>query len=134
MRRRGDEKRGTVGCPSFHPALLSPSGPPGSLIISQSRVQENRIHLNYISSLVTDQVMNILFPKKDSADLLSKREIEVLTFVAEGKSSRQIAQILSLSQTTVHNHRMRIKKKLGVSKTSDLLKYAIQKGYASIEV
>lgn len=97
-------------------------------------IEKIRAGKNYISSLVTDQVMNILFPKKDSADLLSKREIEVLTFVAEGKSSREIAQILSLSQTTVHNHRMRIKKKLGVNKTSDLLKYAIQKGYASVEV
>lgn len=97
-------------------------------------IETIRAGKNYISSLVTDQVMDILFPKKDSANVLSKREIEILTFIAEGKSSRQIAQLLSLSHTTVNNHRMRIKKKLGVSKTSDLLKYAIQKGYASVEV
>jgi two-component system nitrate/nitrite response regulator NarL len=78
--------------------------------------------------------MDILFPKKISANLLSKREIEILTYVAQGISSRKIAKILSISQATVNNHRMKIKKKLGMSKTSELLKYAIQKGYASVEV
>ena len=97
-------------------------------------IEKIRAGKNYISSLVTDQVMDILFPKRISADLLTKREIQILTYVAEGKSSRQIAELLSISHATVNNHRMKIKKKLGVSKTSDLLKYAIQKGYASVEV
>jgi DNA-binding NarL/FixJ family response regulator len=97
-------------------------------------IEKVRAGKNYISSLVTDQVMDILFPKKISANLLSKREIEILTYVAQGISSRKIAQILSISQATVNNHRMKIKKKLGMSKTSELLKYAIQKGYASVEV
>jgi DNA-binding NarL/FixJ family response regulator len=97
-------------------------------------IEKVRAGKNYISSLVTDQVMDILFPKKISANLLSRREIEILTYVSQGISSRKIAQILSISQATVNNHRMKIKKKLGMSKTSELLKYAIQKGYASVEV
>lgn len=99
-----------------------------------SAIETIRAGKNYISPLVTDQVMDILFPKKVSlSDQLSNREIEILTLIGEGKSSRNIAQRLSLSQGTVNNHRMRIKKKLGLSKISDLIKYAIQKGYASVE-
>jgi DNA-binding NarL/FixJ family response regulator len=96
-------------------------------------IEEIRAGKNYMSSLVTDQVMDILFYKKDAANLLSKREIEILTFIAEGKSSRQIAQLLSLSHATVNNHRTKIKNKLGFRNTSELVKYAIHKGYASVE-
>ncbi len=84
----------------------------------------------YISSLLTDNVMDILFPVKE---VLTKREKEVLILLAEGKSSREIAQFLSISHTTVNNYRMRIKKKLGTCKTPDLTKYALQKGYISLE-
>lgn len=99
------------------------------LIAAIERVRSGK---NYISSLVTDQVMDILFSREISTTLLSKREIQILTFIAEGKSSRQIAELLSISQATVNNHRTRIKKKLGFHKTSDLVKYAIQKGYATV--
>lgn len=97
-------------------------------------IEKVRSGKKYISSLITDQVMDILFSKEISAKLLSKREIQILTFIAEGKSSRQIAGLLSISHATVNNHRTRIKKKLGFHKTSDLVKYAIQKGYASVEL
>jgi DNA-binding NarL/FixJ family response regulator len=105
-----------------------------ALSVLISAIEKIRSGENYISTLVTEQLMHIFFPKRGSSpDILSKREIEILTLVAEGKSSRQIAPILSISHTTVNNHRMRIKKKLGFSKTSDLLKYAIQKGFISVE-
>lgn len=96
-------------------------------------IEKIRSGKNYISSLVTDQVMDILFSREISANLLSKREIQILTSIAEGKSSKQIAERLSISHATVNNHRSRIKKKLGFHKTSDLVKYAIQKGYVTVE-
>ncbi|HLD47139.1 MAG TPA: response regulator transcription factor [Desulfobaccales bacterium] len=82
----------------------------------------------YISSLVLDQVMDFFSGKPDD-DLLTKREKEILILLAEGNSSKQIAQILAISFTTVNNYRMRIKRKLGTSKTADLTRYAMQKGY-----
>lgn len=86
----------------------------------------------YISSLVLDQVMDLISGKRED-DLLTKREREILILLAEGKSSKKVAQILGISFTTVNNYRMRIKKKLGISKASDLTKYALQKGYVTLE-
>lgn len=62
---------------------------------------------------------------------LTKREIEVLRLIAEGKSSKEIANLLFISIRTVQNHRANIMSKLGVKKTADLIKYAIHKGYTS---
>jgi two-component system, NarL family, response regulator NreC len=86
----------------------------------------------YVSSLVLDQVMDLISRKQED-DLLTKREKEILILLAEGKSSKQVAQILGISFTTVNNYRMRIKKKLGSSIATELTKYALQKGYVTLE-
>ena len=65
-------------------------------------------------------------------DRLSTREREVLKLIAEGKSSEEIANLLFLSVRTVDHHRARIKRKLNIKKTADLIKYAIRKGYTSV--
>ncbi len=51
--------------------------------------------------------------------------------IAEGKSSKEIAEILFLSFRTIQNHRAKIMKKLNLKKNTDLVKYAIQKGYTA---
>jgi len=61
---------------------------------------------------------------------LTTREKEVLKLIAEGKSSKEIADLLSISVRTVEHHRVNIMKKLTLKKTADLVKYALQKGYA----
>lgn len=60
---------------------------------------------------------------------LTTREREILKLIAEGKSSREIADLLFISVRTVDNHRANIMEKLNVKKSTDLVKYAIQKGY-----
>jgi DNA-binding NarL/FixJ family response regulator len=60
---------------------------------------------------------------------LSTREKEVVKLIAEGKSSREAAEILCISVRTVDHHRANIMDKLDLRKTADLVKYAIQKGY-----
>lgn len=62
-------------------------------------------------------------------DNLTTREREVLKMIAEGKSSREIADLLFISVRTVERHRANLMDKLGLKKTADLVKYAIQKGY-----
>ena len=69
--------------------------------------------------------------KSSPADKLSTREKEVLTLLAEGKSSKQIADLLYISLRTVDHHRASLKKKLKVGNVVDLVKYAIRKGYTS---
>lgn len=63
-------------------------------------------------------------------DPLTDRERQILKLVAEGRTSKEIAELLFISVHTVHNHRKNIKRKLNVKKNADLVKYAVQKGYA----
>jgi two-component system response regulator NreC len=60
-------------------------------------------------------------------DLLTPREREVLQLIAEGKTSREIAELLNLSVKTVQSHRTSLMQKLDLHDRGDLIKYAIQK-------
>ncbi len=60
---------------------------------------------------------------------LTTREREVLKLIAEGKSSKEIGDLLFISVRTVEHHRANIMEKLNLKKTADLVKYAIQMGY-----
>jgi len=62
-------------------------------------------------------------------DTLTTREREVLKMIAEGKSSKEVADLLFISVRTVERHRANLMDKLGLKKTADVVKYAIQKGY-----
>jgi DNA-binding NarL/FixJ family response regulator len=60
---------------------------------------------------------------------LTNREREVLKLIAEGKSNKEIGDVLFISVHTVERHRANIMGKLNLKGTADLVKYAIQKGY-----
>jgi len=62
-------------------------------------------------------------------DNLTTREREVLKMIAEGKSSKTIADLLFISVHTVERHRANLMDKLSLKKTANLVKYAIHKGY-----
>ena len=62
-------------------------------------------------------------------DPLTTREREVVKLIAEGRSSKEIGDLLYISTRTVDNHRANIMEKLNLKKATDLVKYAIQKGY-----
>ncbi len=66
-------------------------------------------------------------------DLLTSREREVLQLLAEGRSNRDIAEELSISIKTVESHRSNIMNKLEVSSKAELIKYALRKGWATLE-
>jgi DNA-binding NarL/FixJ family response regulator len=59
-------------------------------------------------------------------DLLSNRELQVLRLIAVGRSIKEIASELSLSDKTVSTYRVRIAEKLGVSSNVELTRYALQ--------
>jgi DNA-binding NarL/FixJ family response regulator len=61
---------------------------------------------------------------------LTAREREVLQLVAEGKSAKEIAAILSISPKTVSFHKANLMEKLGVHNTAGLTRYAMQRGLA----
>lgn len=64
---------------------------------------------------------------------LSRREREVLSLLAEGKSSKEIAVKLLLAVPTVETHRRQIAEKLGLRTIAELTKYAIRTGLTSAE-
>ena len=67
-----------------------------------------------------------------AAKNLTKREREILTFVAEGMSNREIAEKLDLSVNTIAVHRANIMNALGVHKTAELVVYAIRNGLVNL--
>jgi DNA-binding NarL/FixJ family response regulator len=64
---------------------------------------------------------------------LSRREREVLQLVVEGKTSAEVADILSLSPKSVETYRSRLMLKLGVSNIPSLVKYALLHGITSAD-
>jgi DNA-binding NarL/FixJ family response regulator len=69
---------------------------------------------------------------EDPYDQLTTREKDVLKLVAEGKTTRQIADILVISRKTVEGHRTKLMAKLGVHDRIELVKYAVRKGIISV--
>lgn len=67
----------------------------------------------------------------DPYDLLTPREREVLQLVAEGKSNKEVAQLLNLSVYTVETHRSNIMEKLHLHGVPELILYAVRKGVIS---
>ena len=64
---------------------------------------------------------------------LSEREREIIIKVAEGRSSKEIAELLFLSVRTVENHRSRIMNKLGVKNAAEMVRFAISSGLYRID-
>jgi DNA-binding NarL/FixJ family response regulator len=91
----------------------------------------------FISPLLSGQMADIFVDKfRPGGELrtapeepLTVREREIIKLIAEGKSSKEIGELLFISSRTVQHHRANIMRKLNVKKTADLVKYAIQKGY-----
>jgi len=71
---------------------------------------------------ITLETFRRFVPRDDVAENLSEREIEVLRALAEGKSRKQVADLLSLSTHTVNNHVRHIYEKLQVHNLSSALK------------
>ena len=69
----------------------------------------------------------------DTLETLSQREREILKLVAEGKTSREIAERLSISPKTVDTYRSRLMSKIGVKNLVGLVKFAIRHGLISLE-
>jgi DNA-binding NarL/FixJ family response regulator len=68
---------------------------------------------------------------EDSYDLLSPREREVLQLVAEGKSNKEVSNLLNISVYTVETHRAKIMQKLNLKGVPELILYAVRKGIIS---
>ena len=80
------------------------------------------------NDLMSDFVNILQNTKLEPFGTLSQREKEILKLVAEGEKSKQIAEKLFISLSTVKSHRKNIQKKLNVTDTINMVKIAIANG------
>ena len=84
----------------------------------------------YVTSRVTGDVLGLLMKAKETAPegglSLSSRQREVLQLIAEGRTMKEVATILSISQRTAESHKYDMMEVLGVKTTADLIRYAIK--------
>jgi len=73
-------------------------------------------------------------PATDKQDaVLTLREQQILSLIAEGKTSKQIGETYNISQWTVNKHRSNIRLKLGHTSMAEMVRYAIEHGYINQE-
>ena len=70
---------------------------------------------------------------EDPYDQLTAREREIFKLIAEGHTSREIADMLFLSLRTVQGHRLKVMEKLDLHNRTELIKYAMRKGLVSLD-
>ena len=99
---------------------------PDELVKAVNRVLSGK---NYITATIAEKLASTLDQDSEKAthEFLSDREFEVMKFIAAGKSVSDIAEILSLSVTTVSTYRARIMTKMNMKTNADLTLYAIEK-------
>jgi two-component system, NarL family, response regulator NreC len=92
-------------------------------------IHEVRRGLMYLSPGISEAVVQAFLAKSAvPADPLTSREREVLQLVAEGKSTKEVAQLLGISFKTAESHRTRIMKKTDIHETAGLVRYAVRRG------
>lgn len=107
---------------------------PDDLISAVRAVYQGNIFLH--STLARFLLQNVLPPRagqERTAEELTAREQEVLTLIAEGLTSRQIAERLVVSPKTVDRHRENIMAKLNLHSRVELVKYAIERGLIELK-
>ena len=83
----------------------------------------------FLSPAISDAVLSDYRRHvSNPVDLLTSREREVLTMVAEGKTNKEIAVVLNLSVYTVESHRGSVMEKLNLHNSGDMVRFAIRNG------
>jgi two-component system response regulator NreC len=83
----------------------------------------------YLSPNIAGAVVDAYLSKTEiSPDPLTSRERQVLQLVGEGKSSKEVAQLLGITPKTAESHRARLMRKLDIHETASLVRYAIRSG------
>ena len=88
-------------------------------------------HKPFFTSHVARMVLNGFLKtdkknKEGESDILSPRERELVQFIAEGKSNKEMADLLKISIKTVETHRTNLMRKLDLHTISDLVRYAVR--------
>ena len=105
------------------------------LVRAIETIVSNRTYLSpeIADILVENFVRKSPSEESSASSVLTSREREVLQLLAEGKTTREIANTLCLSTKTVETHRRQMMEKLNIYNVANLIKFAIRKGLTSLE-
>ena len=104
--------------------------PPEELIQAIRAASEGKAFFSpVVSRMLVEDYMRQLQDREleDTYELLTAREREILQLVAEGKSNKDVANMLKLSPYTVETHRSNILEKLNLHSVPELVLYAVRK-------
>ncbi|MFT5728997.1 MAG: DNA-binding NarL/FixJ family response regulator [Desulforhopalus sp.] len=86
----------------------------------------------FITEKIAKELENVTHSRQDPIRQLTQRQREVLQFLAEGKSAKEVASVLCISPRTVEFHKYRIMEELGLSSSAALVQYSIKHGIITI--
>ena len=109
-------------------------GTPRELELAIEAVSRGEIFLSpAISKHVVEAVLRQKALPTDPVDQLTPRQREILQLIAEGHSSKEIAQLLDASVKTIESHRASLMERLDIHDVAGLVRYAIRHGFVSPE-
>ncbi len=91
---------------------------------------ESFLYPSAAAALINDYLHQV---EEEPYDRLTAREREILKLIADGHTSREIADMLYLSPKTVLGHRTKIMDKLDIHNRTELIKYAMRKGLVTMD-
>lgn len=99
--------------------------------VLEEAVDTLRQHRPFFSAAISEIVLEAyLHPERSGGEVdgvqLTAREREALQLIAEGKSNKEVADVLGISVRTVETHRLHLMRKLKVRSASELTRYAIR--------
>ena len=84
-------------------------------------------HKTFFTSKVSETLLkSFLMRSNRSQSILTPRERQIIQLIAEGHTNKQIANLLNLSLKTVETHRAAVMRKLNLSSSAELVRYAIR--------
>lgn len=107
---------------------------PGEVIEAVRTVARGGVsfHCDLARKLLDDYLRRVQTGEEgESFSRLTEREREILRLTAEGRSARDIANLLTLSPKTVERHRTNLMDKLNLRNRAELIRYALRKGLVS---
>jgi DNA-binding NarL/FixJ family response regulator len=112
---------------------LLQAGARGYLLKSDARkfliaaIESLAAHKPFFTGKVSEALLETYLAKGEQSDgALTARETAVIQLIAEGNSNKRIAEVLGISTKTVETHRASAMRKLNVSSTASLVRYAIR--------
>jgi len=82
----------------------------------------------YLSPSVSRKLAHAFKAGTAATPVLTARQTEILRLVAQGRSSKEIARVLTLSIKTIETHRAQIMERLGIRDVAGLVRYAVRSG------